>query len=154
MYQGLQEEGQHPERSSGHGAYYSLAAEREIQAMVKCSDFDRKMLLLATQIAHEGDMKTLLLGVLETLLAEAQKHMSDAVTESLVLIRCIVRLILNLLKEPTCQRSVSCRRFLLGIIKRIALGTHLFLVWFDIFVLVGNKPLRLRILLLELLSYS
>ena len=82
--------------------------------MTKCPDFDRKMLLLATQIAHEGNMKTLLLSVLEALLAEAQKHMSDAVTESLVLIRCIVRLILNLLKEPSPQRSVSSYHFLHG----------------------------------------
>ena len=75
--------------------------------MVKCPDFDRKMLLLATQIANEGDMKTLLLAVLEALLDATQKHLSDTVNEELVLIRCIVRLILNLLKESGSQRSVS-----------------------------------------------
>ena len=35
------------------------------------------------------DTKGLLLGVIKTLLADAWKHMFDAVSESLVLMRCI-----------------------------------------------------------------
>jgi len=36
--------------------------------MTKAADFDRKMLMLATQLAHDNNMKQLLLAVLNALL--------------------------------------------------------------------------------------
>jgi hypothetical protein len=69
--------------------------------MVKASDFDRKMLLLATQLAHETKQKTLLLATLEAMLKTLQQepHL-EAESEGITLVRCSVRIILDLLKEP------------------------------------------------------
>lgn len=69
--------------------------------MVKAIDFDKKLLLLATQLAHEADMKFLLLHVLEALLdAVRTKRLAEAQAESIVLVRCIIRVVLRLLKQP------------------------------------------------------
>lgn len=71
--------------------------------MTNASDFDRKMLLLATQLAHESDLKNVLLIALEALLKTLQGHgpMSSDV-EAVLLIRCIIRLSIRLMKEaPT-----------------------------------------------------
>ncbi|KAF8883838.1 hypothetical protein BD779DRAFT_1674370 [Infundibulicybe gibba] len=64
-------------------------AIKAIHGMVKAPDFDRKMLLLATQISHQSEMK----------------H-GEAVVEALTLIRCIIRLVLNLLLEPGANKIV------------------------------------------------
>lgn len=76
--------------------------------MVNASDFDRKMLLLATQLANEHDMKKLLLSVLETLLVILQKGTSeeqDGCNEEIVtLIRCVIRLVVKLMGEPGSSR--------------------------------------------------
>ncbi|KAF8599254.1 hypothetical protein BDV93DRAFT_609374 [Ceratobasidium sp. AG-I] len=69
--------------------------------MVKASDFDRKMLLLATQLAHETKQKTLLLAILEAMLRTLQQEPQlEAESEGITLVRCSVRIILDLLKEP------------------------------------------------------
>lgn len=73
--------------------------------MVKASDFDRKMLLLATQLANESDMKTLLLSVLEELLRTlSSKESPDFDAETLTLLRCIIRLVVKLIGEPAANR--------------------------------------------------
>jgi hypothetical protein len=75
--------------------------------MLKAPDFDRKMLLLATQISHQSEMKAVLLSVLEALLKTLKFGDSgEVVVEAMTLIRCIIRLALALLVEPTVNRSV------------------------------------------------
>ena len=72
---------------------------------MKASDFDKKMLLLATQMAHEADLKSLLLTILEALLKNVQSQpMAESDAEAVVLIRCIVRLILKLMKQVTADQ--------------------------------------------------
>ena len=89
-------------------ALLTTAAVRAVQSMVKASDFDRKMLLLATQLANESDMKTLLLAVLETLLDTVRKQDGHHLfMEALTLIRCIIRLTVKLMAEPGARRSVG-----------------------------------------------
>ena len=69
--------------------------------MVEAPDFDRRMLLLACRLSHESDMKGLLLSVLTCLLDTLNfRENADTVTESMTLIRCIIRLTLKLLGEP------------------------------------------------------
>lgn len=69
--------------------------------MVAAPDFDRRMLLLACRLSHDSDMKGLLLSVLRHLLDTLNfRENADAMTESMTLIRCIIRLTLKLLGEP------------------------------------------------------
>lgn len=69
--------------------------------MVEAPDFDRRMLLLACQLSHDSDMKGLLLSVLIHLLDTLNfRENADTMTESMTLIRCIIRLTLKLLGEP------------------------------------------------------
>ncbi|KAJ7877618.1 meiosis protein SPO22/ZIP4 like-domain-containing protein [Mycena leptocephala] len=82
-------------------------AIRAIRDMVKAADFDRKMLLLATQISHESEMKTVLLSVLEALLKTLKiENSGETVVEAMTLIRCIIRLVLKLLVEPASNKPV------------------------------------------------
>ncbi|KAJ7615258.1 meiosis protein SPO22/ZIP4 like-domain-containing protein [Mycena polygramma] len=82
-------------------------AIRAIRDMVKAADFDRKMLLLATQISHESDMKTVLLSVLEALLKTLKiENSGETVVEAMTLIRCIIRLVLKLLVEPASNKPI------------------------------------------------
>lgn len=75
--------------------------------MQKAPDFDRKMLMLATQISHQSEMRTLLLSVLEGLLKTLKVGSSgDVVVQAMTLIRCIVKLILQLLVEPVANRPL------------------------------------------------
>ena len=84
-----------------------VAAIRAVQEMLKAPDFDRKMLLLATQISHQSEMKAVLLSVLEALLKTLKMGDSgEVVVEAMTLIRCMIRLALGLLVEPTVNRSV------------------------------------------------
>ena len=71
--------------------------------MAKAADFDRKMLLVATQLAHETDLKRVLLVSLEALLNTVRSHGSgDTDVEAILLARCIIRLVIRLMKEaPT-----------------------------------------------------
>ena len=83
-----------------------LVAIRAIHDMVKAPDFDRKMLLLATQISHQSEMKGVLLAVLESLLKTLKIGSNAEVAEAMTLIRCILKLILGLLVEPAANRCV------------------------------------------------
>ena len=75
--------------------------------MQKASDFDRNMLLLATQISHQSEMKSVLLSVLEALLKTLSLNSAgETVVEAMTLIRCILRLALGLLVDPTANRLV------------------------------------------------
>lgn len=74
--------------------------------MVQAPDFDRKMLLLATQLARESDMKGLLLAVLDALLQTLNFQEGNNITEAMILIRCSIRLILKLLTEPAANQYV------------------------------------------------
>jgi len=75
--------------------------------MARAPDFDRKMLILATQLAHESDMKGLLLSILDALLQTLNIPEGDMVIEAMVLIRCAIRLILKLMTEPAANQCVS-----------------------------------------------
>lgn len=72
--------------------------------MAGAPDFDRKMLLLATQLAHESDMKGLLLSALDALLQTLNIREDDTIVEAMIVIRCAIRLIHKLLAEPTANR--------------------------------------------------
>jgi hypothetical protein len=76
--------------------------------MLKSPDFDRKMLLLATQLSHEKGMKTVLLSVLESLLKTLKfGNSGETAVEAMALLRCIIRLILKLLLEPAANRYLT-----------------------------------------------
>ncbi|CAL1696816.1 unnamed protein product [Somion occarium] len=80
-------------------------AIKAARGMAKCSDFDRNMLFLATQLAHESDMKTLLLSILEELLQVVDTRTDHFQAEALTLIRCIIRLMIKLIGEPGANRT-------------------------------------------------
>lgn len=81
-------------------------AIRAVQDMVKAPDFDRRMLLLATQLSHDMDMKTLLLSVLQSLLRTLKfADGGETAVEAMTLLRCIIRLILKLLVQPGANRQ-------------------------------------------------
>lgn len=78
-----------------------------IRAMQKTSDFDRKMLLLATQLSHKLAMKPVLLSALEALLITLKTRANnDAVVEAMTLVRCIIKIAMKLLTEPLANRPV------------------------------------------------
>jgi len=81
--------------------------------MAKSQGFNRDMLLLATQLANEADMKTLLLKILEELLNSFNLYDSDNNMEALTLIRCIIRLVVKLMAEPG-SKSATLVPTLLG----------------------------------------
>lgn len=59
-----------------------------VRDMVQARDFDRKMLLLATQLAHDANLKLLLLTVLDSLLTFLRFQAGfDHDTEALAMIR-------------------------------------------------------------------
>jgi hypothetical protein len=69
----------------------SPSATVAIHDMVKASDFDRQMLLLATQLAHENQMKRLLLAVLGSLLQTLHSEAGLASeVEAIILVRCVI----------------------------------------------------------------
>jgi len=78
--------------------------------MANSPDFDRKLLLLVTQVSHKSEMRTVLLTALECLLKALRigSNGDDAV-EAMALIRCIIKLALNLLTESSSNRFVVCK---------------------------------------------
>ncbi|THH10579.1 hypothetical protein EW145_g1240 [Phellinidium pouzarii] len=77
-----------------------------IQDMAVAPDFDRKMLLLATQLAHESDIKSVLLASLEALLKTVQSHgPTDSDIEAVLLARCIIRLVIRLMKDAPTEKD-------------------------------------------------
>ncbi|RXW17117.1 hypothetical protein EST38_g8741 [Candolleomyces aberdarensis] len=88
-----------------------LPAIRSINEMQKAPGFDRKMLLLATQIAHRSEMRLVLLSVLNNLLKTLKFGSSgEIVVEAMALLRCMIRLILGLLVDPTANRTALIDR--------------------------------------------
>src|SRR5260221_10126949 len=86
----------------------SRAAISAIQDVVNAPDFDRRMLILATQISHKSDKRHVLLVVLECLLRSLKVGSgSEAVPETMTLIRCIIKLILGVLVQPATKRYVQ-----------------------------------------------
>jgi hypothetical protein len=82
-----------------------LPAIRSISEMQKAPGFDRKMLLLATQIAHRSEMRLVLLSVLNNFLKTLKFGSSgEIVVEAMALLRCMIKLILGLLVDPTANR--------------------------------------------------
>ncbi|KAF9527894.1 meiosis protein SPO22/ZIP4 like-domain-containing protein [Crepidotus variabilis] len=76
-----------------------------VRDMLNASDFDRRMLLLATQISYQSEMKPVLLAVLESLLKTLKAESNgDCISEAMTLVRCIVKLILGLLVQPAAHR--------------------------------------------------
>ncbi|PCH37312.1 hypothetical protein WOLCODRAFT_146594, partial [Wolfiporia cocos MD-104 SS10] len=86
-------------------------AVNAVQAMVNAADFNKKMLMLATRLANEADMKNLLLSVSEALLRtmKTRGDGSELNGEAITLIRCIIRLVLQLMAEPGSNRAVLIR---------------------------------------------
>jgi hypothetical protein len=63
------------------------------------------MLLLATQIAHRLELKHVLLSVLESLLKTLKVGSNgEVVIEAMTLVRCIIRLTVNILAQPIGTR--------------------------------------------------
>ncbi|KAG8946412.1 hypothetical protein FRC04_011858 [Tulasnella sp. 424] len=83
-------------------------AIRAVGEMAAAPDFDRKMLLLATKLAHEHKMRSLLLSILEKLLSTLQSNAAlETEVEAMVLIRCMVRVIVELINEPNAEMRVT-----------------------------------------------
>ncbi|KAE9404331.1 hypothetical protein BT96DRAFT_853832, partial [Gymnopus androsaceus JB14] len=81
-------------------------AIKSMHEMVNAPDFDRKMLLLATKLSHESEMKNVLLAVLEALLKTLKLSSSgETVVEAMALLRCIIRLVLKLFVDPAAIKS-------------------------------------------------
>ncbi|SJL03232.1 uncharacterized protein ARMOST_06583 [Armillaria ostoyae] len=82
-------------------------AIRAVQDMMKSQDFDRKMLLLATQISHESENRRILLAALEALLKTLKLSKGgETVLEAMSLLRCIIKLVLRLLTEPAADKPI------------------------------------------------
>jgi len=83
---------------------FETEAIHAVRDMVQARDFDRKMLLLATQLAHDANLKLLLLTVLDSLLTFLRSQAGfDHDTEALAMIRCIIRLVIELSKQPAAD---------------------------------------------------
>lgn len=84
-------------------------AIKALHDMRHSAGFDRKMLLLATQMTHQLELKGVLLSALEALLATLTSESGsagDAVVDAMTLIRCIIRLVLKLMSDPTAKQRV------------------------------------------------
>jgi hypothetical protein len=68
--------------------------------MVHGSGFDQRMLLIATRMAHETDLKTVLLSVLQELLDYVRAETTEMNVEPITLVRCMIRLDLRLIADP------------------------------------------------------
>lgn len=88
-------------------------AIKALHDMRSAAGFDRRMLLLATQISHQLESKGVLLSVLEALLATLVVGSGgcETVVEAMTLIRCIIRLVLKLMSDPTANQYVICLRW-------------------------------------------
>ncbi|KAI0248099.1 hypothetical protein BJV78DRAFT_1132012, partial [Lactifluus subvellereus] len=76
-------------------------AIRAVRAMVHGSCFDQRMLLMATRLAHESDLKSVLLSVLQELLEFVRAGKTTEMNvEPITLVRCMIRLVLRLIADP------------------------------------------------------
>ncbi len=63
--------------------------------------FDQKMLLVATRLAHESDLKNVLLSVLQELIDfVGARKATETNIEPVTLVRCMIRLVLRLIPDP------------------------------------------------------
>ncbi|KAK0475156.1 hypothetical protein IW261DRAFT_1595606 [Armillaria novae-zelandiae] len=82
-------------------------AIRAVHSMMQSADFDRKMLLLATQVSHASANRRILLAALEALLKTLKLAKGgETVLEAMALLRCIIKLVLRLLTEPAADKPV------------------------------------------------
>ncbi|KAF8919157.1 hypothetical protein CPB85DRAFT_1429788 [Mucidula mucida] len=87
-----------------HQGKYSIKA---VQEMVKCPDFDRRMLLLATQLSHQSENRLILLAALKALLNTLKVPSGgETLVEAMTLIRCILKLVLRLLTETAPNKPL------------------------------------------------
>jgi len=73
--------------------------------MTNGSGFDQKMLLMAARLAHEADLKSVLLSVLQELLCYMRAGESTEMNvEPVSLICCIIRVVLHLIADPAIAK--------------------------------------------------
>ncbi|KAI0735751.1 meiosis protein SPO22/ZIP4 like-domain-containing protein [Earliella scabrosa] len=92
-----------PTDAATHYVALLIATHQAVAAvheMVHASNFNKKMLLLATRLANESGMKHLLLSVLEALLDASTRSGLEVEAEAVTLVRCIIRLVLRMMSEP------------------------------------------------------
>ncbi|EJD55026.1 hypothetical protein AURDEDRAFT_50807, partial [Auricularia subglabra TFB-10046 SS5] len=97
------------EASTFYVAFLAAAhqAIRAVRAMAKAPGYDRKMLLLATQLAHERDLKPLLVAILEALLTDLRAQTGiDNEVEAVTLIRQAVSLLSHTTSECEFFRQI------------------------------------------------
>ncbi|KAH9075682.1 hypothetical protein EDB83DRAFT_2218480 [Lactarius deliciosus] len=76
-------------------------AIRAVKDMVHGTCFDQRMLLMATRLAHESDMKNVLLSVLQELIDfVGARKTTEMNIEPVTLVRCMIRLVLRLIADP------------------------------------------------------
>ncbi|KAH9043868.1 hypothetical protein EDB85DRAFT_728235 [Lactarius pseudohatsudake] len=76
-------------------------AIRAVKDMVHGTCFDQRMLLMATRLAHESDMKNVLLSVLQELIGfVGARKTTEMNVEPVTLVRCMIRLVLRLIADP------------------------------------------------------
>ncbi|KAI5992168.1 hypothetical protein EDD15DRAFT_2197189 [Pisolithus albus] len=93
-------------------------ATRAVREMVEAADFDRRMLLLACRLAHDCDMKHLLLSVLMALSDTLNfRNNVENLAEAMILIRPpLVKTLLNYFKNAkTLVETVACENVALVI---------------------------------------
>ncbi|KAK7047207.1 sporulation-specific protein 22 [Paramarasmius palmivorus] len=107
IHQGLEDEGRESQPSIPSVCLSTpFLAIKALHNVVAAPDFDRKILLLATQMSHESEMKSVLLVALEALLKTLKASQSgETVLEAMTLLRCVIRLSLKLLVEPTANKT-------------------------------------------------
>ncbi|KAF8919136.1 hypothetical protein CPB85DRAFT_1429768 [Mucidula mucida] len=87
-----------------HQGKYSIKA---VQEMVKCPDFDRRMLLLATQLSHQSENRLVLLAALKALLNTLKVPSGgETLVEAMTLIRYILKLVLRLLTKTAPNKPL------------------------------------------------
>ena len=70
--------------------------------MVQAPRFRREMLLMATRLAHESDLKGLLLMVLQQLSQSVQgREGREGDVDGIAVLRCLIRLTADLIADPT-----------------------------------------------------
>ena len=76
-------------------------AIRAVKDMVHGTCFDERMLLMATRLAHESDLKNVLLSVLQELIDfVGARNTTEMNVEPVTLVRCMIRLVLRLIADP------------------------------------------------------
>jgi hypothetical protein len=107
--------------SAGESVADRGAAARAVERMVRATDFDVRMLHLAIKMATQKGMKDLLVVVLDVLLQALRRDVgtgpasTDRGAHSIVIVRCLVRMIREQMAIPGIERFV--RALLRGVHK-------------------------------------